>query len=44
MQRQDIPTIDRIREQYDRHTAAYLDDDGQLALPTAALLATAVVS
>ncbi len=43
MQRQDAGTIDRIRVQYDRHTAAYRDADGQLSLPTAALLASAFV-
>ena len=44
MQHQSAGTIDRIRTQYDRHTAAYRDADGQLALPTAALLAAASVS
>jgi SAM-dependent methyltransferase len=39
MQSQDPSTINRIRTQYDQHTAAYRDADGQLALPTAALLA-----
>jgi SAM-dependent methyltransferase len=43
LQRQDPATITRIRRQYDRHTAAYRDTDGQLALPTAALLACATV-
>ncbi|MEV4704466.1 class I SAM-dependent methyltransferase [Actinoplanes sp. NPDC049316] len=44
MQRQDTRTIARIREQYDQHTGTYRDDDGRLALPTAALLAAAAVS
>ncbi|GAB1691807.1 class I SAM-dependent methyltransferase [Krasilnikovia sp. M28-CT-15] len=39
MQRQDPSTIDRIRYHYDQHTATYRTPDGQLALPTAALLA-----
>jgi SAM-dependent methyltransferase len=44
LQRQDAATIDRIRIAYDRHTATYRDADGLLALPTAAVLAAAVVS
>jgi SAM-dependent methyltransferase len=44
MQRQSAETIDRIRDQYDRITAAYRDADGRLALPTSALLASASVS
>ena len=43
MQRQSPRTIDRIRHQYDVQTSAYRQADGQLALPTAALLASAVV-
>lgn len=43
MQRQDPDTIDRIRDRYDQHTAAYRDTDGRLALPTAALIASASV-
>lgn len=43
MRRQDQATINRIRHQYDRITAAYRDTDGLLALPTAALLASAAV-
>ncbi|WP_097321525.1 class I SAM-dependent methyltransferase [Paractinoplanes atraurantiacus] len=39
MQRQDSGTLDRIRQEYDRHTAAYREEDGRLALPTSALLA-----
>ncbi|MBU8859781.1 MULTISPECIES: class I SAM-dependent methyltransferase [unclassified Micromonospora] len=34
----------RIRKAYDELTAAYRDDDGLLALPTAALLASALVA
>ncbi|GIE89764.1 class I SAM-dependent methyltransferase [Actinoplanes regularis] len=44
MQRQTADTIDRVRVQYELHTAAYRDADGRLALPTAALLASASVS
>lgn len=44
MRRQDPRTVDRIRRQYDRHTAAYRDSDGLLALPTAALIGSASVS
>jgi hypothetical protein len=44
MQRQDAGTIARIRTHYDRYTAAYRDADGQLALPTAALVAAASIS
>lgn len=44
MRRQDPITVDRIRNQYDQHTAAYRDADGRLALPTAALIASASVS
>jgi SAM-dependent methyltransferase len=44
LRRQDTATIDRVRIEYDRHTAPYRDAGGLLALPTAALLATAVVS
>jgi SAM-dependent methyltransferase len=43
MRRQDAATITRIRTEYDRHTAAYRTADGLLALPTAALLASATV-
>ena len=43
MQRQDPGTIERIREQYDQHIAPYRDAHGYLALPTAALLASASV-
>jgi SAM-dependent methyltransferase len=43
MQRQSPETIDRIRDRFDQHTAAYAGADGQLALPTAALLAAATV-
>ena len=34
----------RIRREYDRLAARYRDADGQLALPTAALLASARVA
>jgi SAM-dependent methyltransferase len=44
LQRQDPATADRVRRHYDRHTAAYREPDGRLALPTAALLASATVS
>ncbi|MEV4345588.1 methyltransferase domain-containing protein [Actinoplanes sp. NPDC049596] len=44
MQRQDTRTLERVRAEYDRHTAAYRDDDGRLALPTAALLGVGVVT
>ncbi|MEU8816825.1 class I SAM-dependent methyltransferase [Actinoplanes sp. NPDC048796] len=40
MRRQDTATLAHIRQSYDEHTAAFLDDDGRLALPTAALLAS----
>jgi hypothetical protein len=43
METQPSGVIARIRDQYDRLTAAYLDDDGLLALPTEALLASAAV-
>ena len=35
--------VARIRKRYDEVTAAYREPDGLLALPTAALLASAVV-
>jgi SAM-dependent methyltransferase len=44
LQRQDPAMIARIRHQYDQHIAPYRDTDGQLGLPTAALLASASVS
>jgi SAM-dependent methyltransferase len=44
MRRQDASTIERIRDQYEQHTTPYLGSDGYLALPTAALLATASVA
>jgi hypothetical protein len=44
MRRQDASTIERIRDQYEQHTTPYRDPDGHLALPTAALLATASVA
>ncbi|MGC4893744.1 class I SAM-dependent methyltransferase [Micromonospora sp. DT31] len=44
MRRQDPATIARIRHHYDQHTAPYRDADGQLGLPTAALLASATVN
>jgi len=43
LRRQDPATIAQIRHHYDQHTAAYRDADGELALPTAALLASASV-
>ncbi|WP_433796122.1 class I SAM-dependent methyltransferase [Actinoplanes sp. CA-252034] len=43
LRRQAPATVDRIRTEYDRHTAAFRDADGLLALPTAALLAAATV-
>ncbi|XVU30211.1 class I SAM-dependent methyltransferase [Actinoplanes sp. CA-054009] len=42
MRRQAPATVTRVRREYDRLTAPYLDGDGRLALPTAALLATGV--
>jgi SAM-dependent methyltransferase len=39
--RQDPATIARVRQRFDEHTAAYREADGRLALPTAALLASA---
>ncbi|XVV17531.1 class I SAM-dependent methyltransferase [Actinoplanes sp. CA-131856] len=42
IRRQDAGTLGRVREQYDRHTAAHLDRDGRLALPTAALLGAGI--
>jgi SAM-dependent methyltransferase len=44
LERQSPAGRDRVREQYDRLTAAHLGEDGLLALPTAALLACAQVS
>jgi SAM-dependent methyltransferase len=44
MRRQDPSTIDRIRDHFDAHTAAYRDTTGRLRLPTAALLAAASVT
>ncbi|MBO4142583.1 class I SAM-dependent methyltransferase [Micromonospora tulbaghiae] len=44
MESQPPEMIVRIRETYDKLTAAYRGDDGLLALPTAALLASAVVA
>jgi SAM-dependent methyltransferase len=44
MRRQDPGTVERIRHQYERHSTAYRDPDGRLALPTAALLASASVA
>jgi SAM-dependent methyltransferase len=41
MRRQDKDTINRIRHRYDRMTEPYREPDGRLALPTAALLASA---
>lgn len=43
MERQSPSTIGRIRHQYDRLTGPYRGADGLLALPTAALLASAAV-
>lgn len=40
MEEQPPAVRDRIRQQYDRLTASYLDEDGTLVLPTAALLAS----
>ena len=40
METQPPGMIDRIKQEYDRLTAAYLTKDGVLALPTAALLAS----
>jgi SAM-dependent methyltransferase len=42
LRRQSPATVERVRSAFDRHTAAYRDADGLLALPTAALLASAV--
>lgn len=44
MQRQSPGTIDRIRQQYDLRITAHREADGQLALPAAALLASAVAN
>lgn len=44
LRRQDPATIRRIRHEYERHTTAYRGRDGDLALPTAALLASGRVS
>ncbi|SIM45957.1 class I SAM-dependent methyltransferase [Micromonospora cremea] len=44
MQRQDSSTTERIRDQYEQHITAYRGPDGDLALPTAALLASASVT
>ena len=41
LQRQPTAVRERIRQQYDLLSARYRDNDGQLALPTAALLACA---
>ncbi|MHB8379378.1 MAG: hypothetical protein ACYDB2_05600 [Acidimicrobiales bacterium] len=38
MRHQTRDMVERIRSEYDRLTEAYRDDDGVLALPTAALL------
>ncbi|WP_249714438.1 methyltransferase domain-containing protein [Rhizomonospora bruguierae] len=43
LRRQNPATIARIKHHYDQHTATYRDADGQLGLPTAALLAAASV-
>lgn len=43
MEQQTPKMIARIRQEYDRLTVAYRDDAGLLALPTAALLASAAV-
>jgi len=43
LRRQDPTTNARIRQHYDQVTAAYRDAEGQLGLPTAALLASASV-
>ncbi len=42
LRRQSPATVERVRSEFDRHTAAYRDADGLLALPTAALLASGV--
>jgi SAM-dependent methyltransferase len=42
--RQDPGTIDRVRVEYERQISAYREPDGTLALPTAALLASASVT
>ncbi|MEU4163953.1 methyltransferase domain-containing protein [Actinoplanes sp. NPDC026670] len=43
LRRQTPATVERVRAEFDRHTAPYRDGDGRLALPTAALLASATV-
>jgi hypothetical protein len=43
MEHQPPNMITRIRHEYERLTAAYRSDDGLLAMPTAALLASAAV-
>ncbi|MFG2100621.1 hypothetical protein ACGFJ5_08435 [Micromonospora echinaurantiaca] len=43
MEDQPPEAVARIRAQYDRLTADFRADDGLLALPTAALLASAAV-
>jgi SAM-dependent methyltransferase len=42
--RQDPVTVERVRARYDEVTASYRELDGRLALPTAALLASAIVA
>ncbi|MEV0130843.1 hypothetical protein AB0H83_20565 [Dactylosporangium sp. NPDC050688] len=41
---QPAAVVDRVRRAYDQVSAAYLDPDGRLALPTAALLAAGTVT
>jgi SAM-dependent methyltransferase len=43
MESQRPATITRIRQEYERLTAAYLTTDGELALPTAAIVASGLV-
>lgn len=43
LRRQTPVTVERVRAEFDRQTAAYRDGGGLLALPTAALLGTAAV-
>ena len=43
MQHQPADMVARIRYEYDRLTAVYRQDDGTLALPTGALLASGSV-
>ncbi|BEL06796.1 class I SAM-dependent methyltransferase [Actinoplanes sichuanensis] len=43
LRRQTPATVERVRAEFDRHTAPYREADGLLTLPTAALLGVGVV-